>query len=555
VIRRSTAPWTGGYDRAWLRSDLTAGVTVAAYLVPQVMAYAAIAGLPPVVGLWSILPALVLYAFVGSSSQLSVGPESTTALLTAVTVAPLADGDPVRYAALAALLALLVAAVALTAFALRLGFLADLLSRPVLVGYLTGVAVLMIISQLERVTGIPVDGDTVIAQVRSFAANVDEVDWAVVAVSSATLTLLLALGRWAPRWPGPLLAVLLATTAVAVFDLQDLGITTVGAIPAGLPVPELPAVSLADVEALAVPALGIAVVAYSDNVITARAFASRRGERIDGDTELLALGTVNVGTGLLQGMPVSSSGSRTTLGDAAGSRSQVYSLAAAATVLLVLLAGRGVLSSFPLPALGALVIYAALRLIDTEEFAKLARFRRSEMWLAVIAAAGVLLIGVLPGVGLAVTLSVLDMLRRIARPGDAVLGYVPGLLGMHDTADYAGSETVPGLVAYRYDAPLFFANADDFRTRALAAVASAPQPVRWFLLDAEGIVGIDSTAMEAFAGLIDDLRRQGITVAMARVRSELRSDLDRAGVLKQLGGDWIFPTMPAAVGAFTRDTG
>jgi MFS superfamily sulfate permease-like transporter len=304
-----------------------------------------------------------------------------------------------------------------------------------------------------------------------------------------------------------------------------------------------------------VPALGIAVVAYSDNVLTARAFAGRRGERIDGDTELLALGAINAGAGLLQGMPVSSSGSRTTLGDAAGSRSQVYSLTAAATVLLVLIAGRGVLASFPLPALGALVIYAALRLIDTDEYVKLARFRRTEMWLAIITGVGVLLIGVLPGIAVAVTLSVLDMLRRIARPGDAVLGYVPGLMGMHDTADYPGSSTLPGLVAYRYDAPLFFANADHFRNRALAAVAAEREPVQWFLLDAEGIVGIDSTALEAFGGLIDDLRRQGVVVALARVRTELRADLQRAGVLDKLGAEWIYPTMPAAVTAFREQTG
>lgn len=551
--RRTWAPGLAqftGYQRSWLRGDVLAGVTVAAYLVPQVMAYATVAGLPPVAGLWAALVPMAVYAVLGSSRQLSVGPESTTALMTATALAPLVIGDPARYAAMSAVLALLVGAICLVAGLCRLGFLADLLSRPVLVGYMTGVAVIMISGQLGKITGVDVTGEEFLDQVRSFVRGLESVHTPTVVLSATVLAVLLLLYRISPRFPGPLVAVLAATAVVWLFSLDDNGIRVVGGIPSGLPIPAFPPVPLTELAALVIPAVGIAVVAFSDNALTARTFAARKGETIDANAELRALGVCNLTTGVTQGFPVSSSGSRTALGDTVGSRSQLYSLVMLATVLLVMVAGRDLLENFPMAALGALVVYAALRLIDVAEFRRLARFRRSELILAVTTTVAVLGFGVLYGVLVAIALSLMDALRRIARPHDSVLGYVPGIAGMHDVDDYPEAAVVPGLVVYRYDAPLFFANAEDFRQRALAAVADAPEKVEWFVYNAEANVDPDLTAVDALEQLRRELTAQGIVFAMARVKSDLRDDLVAAGILDRIGTDRIFPTLPTAVEAF-----
>ncbi len=541
------------YPRGWVRGDVLAGVTVAAYLVPQVMAYASVAGLPPVAGLWAALVPLAVYAVLGSSRQLSVGPESTTALMTATALAPLVTGDPARYAVLAAVMAVLVGGFCLLGGLLRLGFLADLLSRPVLVGYMTGVAVIMIGGQLGKVTGVAVEGDEFFDQVRSFVAGVGDAHWPTVALATVVLVMLLAISRVAPKFPGALVAVLAATAAVVLFALETRGIRVVGEIPAGLPTPSMPMIPAADLPAMLIPAAGIAVVAFSDNALTGRTFAARKGESIDANAELRALGICNVATGLTHGFPVSSSGSRTALGDAVGSRTQVYSLVALASVVAVMFLGRGLLENFPMAALGALVVFAALRFIDITEFRRLGRFRRSELLLALATTAAVLGFGVLYGVLAAITLSVLDLLRRVARPHDGVLGLVPGVAGMHDLDDYSDARPVPGLVVYRYDAPLFFANAEDFRERALAAVVENPEgvePVEWFVLNAEANVEMDLTAVDALDQLRRDLEARGIVFAMARVKHDLRALLDAAGLVERIGENRIFMTLPTAVKAF-----
>jgi high affinity sulfate transporter 1 len=540
------------YRRGWLRADVLAGVTVAGYLIPQVMAYAEVAGLPPVVGLWAIVAPLAVYAVLGSSRQLSIGPESTTALMTAVTVGPLAAGDPARYAALAAALAIMVGALCLVGWVARLGFLADLLSRPVLVGYLAGVAAIMIVSQLERVTGVPVEGNSFISEIMSFFGQLGQAHPPTVLLAAGVLIFLLVAGRMFPRLPIPLLGVLFAAGVTIVFSLADHGIKVVGEVPTGLPAPGIPAVSVSDLTALVLPAVGVAIVGFTDNMLTGRAFATRNNYRIDANSELLALGAANAATGLMRGFPVSSSGSRTAIGDAVGSRSQLYSLVALAAVLVVLLVGGPALAAFPAAALGALVIYAALRLVEIGEFRRFAGFRRSELVLALATTVAVLALGVLYGVLAAVMLSILDLLRRVARPHDGILGYAPGVAGMHDIDDYPDAAVVPGLVAYRYDAPLFFANAEDFRHRALAAVDDAPTEVEWFLLNAEANVEVDITAVDALDELRRELKRRGIVFAMARVKQDLRDDLDAAGLVARVGEDRIFPTLPTAVAAYLR---
>jgi SulP family sulfate permease len=537
-----------GYRRGWLRGDLLGGLTVAAYLVPQVLAYATIAGLPPVVGLWAMLPALIAYAVLGTSRLLSTGPESTTALMTAAVVGPLAAGDPGRYAALAAALAVVVGGLCLLCRLLRLGFVADLLSRPILVGYLAGVAAIMIVGQLGKLTGIRVEGATFFGEAVSFATQLGTAQVGTTLFALALLVFLFAVPRVLPLAPGPLLAVLLATAAVAMFGLDRRGIAVIGDIPAGLPVPVLP--DPGSMAGLLLPAVGVLLVGYTDTILTARSFAARDGGRIDANQEFVALGVVNVGAGLVGGFPVSSSGSRTALADAAGARTQLYSLVTLLLVVATLLFASPLLTLFPSAALGAIVVYAATRLVDLRGFRRLARFRRSELLLAFGALGGVLVLGVLYGVLFAVGLSVAEMLYRVARPHDAVQGLVPGLAGMHDVDDYPQARTIPGLVVYRYDSPLFFANAENFRRRALAAVDGHDGPVAWFVLNTEANVEVDITALDAVEALRSELEARGIVFALARVKQDLLDALRAFGLADRVGAERIFPTLPTAVAAY-----
>ncbi|MEV5899274.1 sulfate permease [Streptomyces sp. NPDC052127] len=540
-----------GYRRAWLTGDLLAGVTVAAYLVPQVMAYAGVAGLPPVAGLWAILPAIGLYAVFGSSRLLSVGPESTTALMTAAVVAPLAAGDAGRYATLAAALAVTVGLLCLVAGAVRLGFLADLLSRPVLIGYLAGVALIMMVDQLPKLTGVRTTGAEFLPQVWSFLVHLPDADPATVVFSAVVLAFLFVTARFARAVPGPLVAFVLGTAAVVVFDLDGrYGLKVIGEVPGGLPSPAVP--DLGELPRLVLPALGVLLVAYTDFILTARAFADHddEGPGLDADQEFLALGAANLGAGALHGFPVSSSASRTALASSAGARSQAYSLVAGAVVLAVLLFLSPLLARTPSAVLGALVVYAAVRMIDLTGFRRLASFRRRELLLALGCLAGVLALDILYGVIVAVGLSVAELLTRVARPHDAVEGLVPGVAGMHDVDDYPQARTIPGLLVYRYDSPLFFANAEDFRRRALAAVDGQTDPVRWFVLNTEANVEVDITALDAVDALRRELTHRGILFALARVKQDLLDDLEAYGLADTVGADRIFPTLPTAVAAY-----
>lgn len=542
-----------GYDRAWLRGDVLGGVTVAAYLVPQVMAYAAVAGLPPVTGLWAATGPLLVYAVLGSSRRLSIGPESTTALMTASAVGAMTAGDPDRYAATAAALALGVGVVCLLGRLARLGFLADLLSRPVLVGYMAGIAVLMVVSQLGKLTGMKVEGDTPLSESSYVVQHLDAVRLPTLVMALTVTAALLVAQRLRPHWPNPLIAMLLAALVTWAFDLEQHGVTTVGTIPRGIPVPGLPDVGVDVLLELALPAIGVAVVGYTDNVLTARAFGAKHRERIDANQEFVALGAANLAAGVMQGFPVSSSASRTVIGDALGASTQLSSLVTLSGVVLSMLFLGPVLAAFPLAALGGVVAYAAIRLVDVAEMRRIFRFRKAELMVTLATTASVLLLGVLPGIGVAIGLSILELLGRVARPHDGILGYAPGVAGMHDVDDYPGSVVVEGLVVYRYDSPLFFANAEDFRRRAMAAVDEAPWPVEWFLLNAEANVEVDLTALDALEDLRSELASRGIAVAMARVKQDLRDDLDAAGFTGRVGEDRMFMTLPTAVAAYVAD--
>jgi len=538
------------YDRSLLRGDVLAGVTVAAYLIPQCMAYAEVAGLEPVVGLWAILPPLLIYAVLGSSPQLSVGPESTTAIMTASAVAPLVAADSSDYAAMCAALGVLVGLVCFVGYLLKLGFLANLLSRPILVGYLAGVAFIMIVGQLGKVTGIDIAADGFVDELREFLRDFDQADTTTMVLAAAVLAFLFAMQHFLPKLPAPLIAVLASVVVVAVFDLEAEGVSVVGSIPAGLPRPRVPDIGLDTLKDLAAPAVAIALVGYSDNVLTARAFAARSGTTVDANQELLALGGSNIGAGLFQGFPISSSGSRTTIGDSVGSKTQVFSLFAFVSVLVVLFLLRPVLEQFPDAALGALVIWAAIKLIDLPAFRWLLGFRRSELTLAVATTAGVRLTDILVGVVIAIVLSVVDLVARIARPHDAVLGRVDGISGYHDVDDWDGASTIAGLLIYRYDAPLFFANADDFRDSALSEIERSPEPVEWFVIHAEAIGRVDSSAAQMLEEFSAELARRGIVLAVSEAKFDLTNQLRRAGLLDLIGPSRFYDTIDDAVDAF-----
>lgn len=545
------------YNRSFLRGDVMGGLTVAAYLVPQVMAYATLAGLPAVNGLWCALLPLVLYAVFGTSRMLSAGPESTTALMTGTAIAPLAGGDPAVYLSMSAILAIMVGIACLFAGVIRLGFMADLLSRPVLVGYMAGLALIMICSQLGKLTGAPVEGDGIVDQIKSLVAVREHIHAPTLLFSMAVLAVLLIFAKIIPRLPGPLFAVLLATGAVALFGLDKYGIKVIGNVPGGLPPFSLAHIKMhaEDINNLMAVAIGVAIVGFADTVLTARSFSSRDGSTIDANAELRAMGVYNIGAAMTQGFPVSSSASRTALGFLVGARTQVYSLVAMVCVLLIMLTAHGVLQKFPTAALGALVVYAGLRLIEIPEFKRLFRFRRnsglsSEFVLAVLTVLAVLLLGVLYGVIAAVGLSILNLLRRVARPHDGVLGFVPGVPGMHDVDDHPDAQLEPGLMIYRYDAPLFFANADNFVSRALHSVDTNPDPVEWFILNAEANSEIDLTGLDALGFLRQSLIDRGIHFGMARVKSETFVALEKGGLLDEIGRENIYATLPTAVAAY-----
>lgn len=546
-----------GYHPSQLRGDVLGGLTVAAYLVPQVMAYATLVGVPAINGLWCALPPLVLYAIFGTSRMMSAGPESTVALMTGTAIAPLAGGDMAVYLSMCAILAIMVGVICFLAGVIRLGFLADLLSKPILAGYMAGLAVIMIASQLGKFTGAPVEGDEVIDEVKSLWSVRDQIHNPTLMFSMAVLAVLILFAKLIPKLPGPLFAVLLATAAVPLFGLEKYGIKTIGEVPGGLPPFSLAHIQMHwdDLNQLAAVAVGITIVGFADTIATARSFAAKDGSKIDGNAELRAMGVYNIGASMAQGFPVSSSASRTALGFLIGARTQMYSLVALVGVVIILLTATGLLAQFPKAALGALVVYAGLRLIDIPEFKRLYRFRRdgglsSEFVLAVLTFIAVLLLGVLYGVIAAVGISILNLLRRVARPHDAVQGFVPGMAGMHDIDDHPDARLEPGLMVYRYDAPLFFANAENFVARALKSVDENPDPVEWFILNAEANSEMDLTAVDALDGLRKDLAARGIFFGMARVKSETLKALENAGQLDEIGRENIFPTLPTAVEAY-----
>ena len=540
-----------GYGLDSFRADLVAGIVLSALLVPAGMAYAQAAGLPAITGLYATVGPLVAYFLVGPSRILVLGPDSALIAPIAATIIPLAGGDAGRSVALAAALALMVGAICVGAAAARLGFLTDLLSRPVRVGYINGIALTVIVSQVPKLLGFSVDASDFLGESIGIVRGV--VDGRVVPVAlvigGGALVMMLVLRRVSRRLPGILIAVILATLAVTVLGLAN-QLTVVGAVPRGFAATGIPAVSLADLLALVPGALGIALIAFTDTSVISRTFAARRGDSVDPDHELVALGVANVAGALIGGFPISSSATRTPVAEAAGATTQVTGLVGAVVVVLLLVVEPGLLTNLPSTALAAIVIAAALSLFDLSGAGRLLRLRRSEFGLSIVSFLGVVLFGVLPGIGIAVGLSLLDFIRHAWRPHDAVLGRVPNYKGYHDIERHPDALQVPGLLLYRWDAPLFFANADLFRIRALAVVRGVEPPVRWLVVSAEPVTDVDTTAADALDELITDLARAGVELHFAEMKGHVKDRLRDYGVYQRMGDTCFHPTVGTAVKAY-----
>ncbi|HEY8305931.1 MAG TPA: sulfate permease [Lapillicoccus sp.] len=546
------------YQRSWLPKDVVAGLVLSALLVPQGMAYADLAGLPAVTGLYTSILCLLAYAVFGPSRVLVLGPDSSLGPMIAATILPLmvAGGDPVRAVALASLLAVLVGVIMVAAGLAKFGFVADLLSKPTQIGYMNGLALTIIVGQLPKLLGFSVDADGLVAEARAFVSGLaqDEANTTAAVVGVASLAGILLLNRLLPKLPSVLIVVVLAAVAVNALDLQEHGVDTVGVIPQGFPPFTVPAVTWGDLPPLLLGALAIAVVALADTMSTASAFAARRGEQVRGNQEMVGIGAANIAAGFFQGFPVSTSGSRTAVAEQAGSRSQVTGVVGAGVITLVLVFATGAMEFVPQPTLGAIVIVAALSLADVAGTRRLWRQRRMEFTLSVIALLGVALLGVLPGILIAVGLSILNVFRRTWWPHHTELGRVDGVAGLHDTERYPDAEMLPGLVVYRFDAPLIFANARMFG-EAMRGIAQQHQDLRWIVIAAEPITDVDTTASDMLHELDLWLNQRGVSLVFAEMKDPVRDKIEQYELTDTIDPAHFFPTLDAALAEYLRQTG
>ncbi|KWK78310.1 transporter [Burkholderia ubonensis] len=540
------------YRRAWLGRDLYAGVALTAVLVPVGMSYAQAAGLPAVTGLYASIAALLAYALLGPSRILVLGPDSALAALIAGAIAPLAGHDPSRAIALAAALALSAGTICVLIGVLGLGFVTDLLSRPIQYGYLNGIAVSLIIGRLPELLGLPAASSDMAAAVPQIARGLldHQVSVNACVLGAGAFAAIALLKRVAPRWPAMLIAVLAATLAAQLPPLH--GAAAVGALPAGVPMPHLPAVSLADVAALASGAFAVALVSLADISMLSRALAARAGDTPDRNQELVALGAANLLAGLMQGCAVSSSTSRTPVAMAAGAQSQVTNLVAAACIVLLLAVAPTLLMRVPRAALAAVVVYAALGIVDVRSVARLYRMRRGECLISVLCFAGVIGFGVVPGVLLASALSLLSFVWRAWHPYDAVLGRLTGVRGYHDVARHPDAVQTPGLVLFRWDAPLFYANVEIFCEHLHAALRHAPSPASRVVVAAEPVTDIDVSAADRLVALADELRERGIALCFAEMKGPVKDRLRAYGLFDTFGPANFFPTVTDAVAHHVR---
>jgi SulP family sulfate permease len=540
------------YPKAWFGADLLAGISVCVIMIPSVVAYAELAGLPAAHGLYAALAGMVGYALFASSRQVVAGPDSAITLLVASAIGPLAADNPARAAALAAVTALLGGGLMLLASRLKAGAIADFLSKPVLVGFLTGAALILISTQLGKLFGIKTTEHDFFPLLAEVLRRIHDLHPLTLAIGLGLILILALLRRFARRVPGPLVVSVVALLISMGFGLGDRGVRVVGDVPQGLPGLRLPLVILSDIRELIPAAVGIALLTFPQGILLARAFAAKNGYEVRANQELAALAAANVAAGLFQGFSVGASQSRTLVSDSMGGKSQVVSLVAAGALALFLLFLTPLLRQLPTVALAAILIFAGSHLIEPGEYRMLLKVSPLGFGLALLVGFGVLVVGVVPGIVIGVMISLVYLLARLARPLDAVLCEVPGTGRFHDMGEAPEAQTVPGLIAYRFYSILFFANAEHFVQRVRELIQSNPIPVRWFLVDMQAVWEIDVTAAEALSRLADELQEKGIALKIARANRPLREKLGRIGLADRLGTANYYPSVHAAVEAFRR---
>ncbi len=560
TFRAKVERWVPGlrvartYQTAWLPRDLMAGLVLSALLVPQGMAYAELAGLPAITGLYTTVVCLLAYAVFGPSPYLVLGPDSSLGPMIAAAILPLAAGDADYAVALAGMLALMVGALCVGAGVARLGFVADLISKPVRIGYLAGLAITIFVGQLPKLFGFSVDATGLVQELVAVLINLDQTNPWTLAVGLLTLAIILGLQRWAPRLPGVLFAVLGAITITVVFDLAAQGVAVIGVLPQGFPWPSFPSVAAADLPVLLGTAFGITLLAIGDTISTSTGFAARRGYEVDGNQELVGIGSANLLAGLFQGFPISTSGSRTAVAEQSGAKTQLTGVVAGLAVLAMLLFVPGLVRNMPQSALAAIVIAASISLFDLAALRRLWSEQRSEFIQALVCILSVALIGVLEGIVIAVVLSILQFFRRAWQPYYAILGKTKDVAGYHDLERYPDGEQIPGLLMLRWDAPLFFANANIFRKVIRERIAAAtPTPI-WVLVAAEPITDVDSTAADMLVDLDEELNASGIHLVFAELKDPAREKIESYGLLDTIDSRHFYPTLEVAVEEFNRET-
>jgi high affinity sulfate transporter 1 len=543
------------YEAAWLPRDLLAGLVLTTMLVPVGIAYAVASGVPGIYGLYATIFPLLAYALFGPSRILVLGPDSSLAAVILAVVLPLSAGDPMRAVALASMMALVSGFVCVLAGVFRLGFVTELLSKPIRYGYMNGIALTVLISQMPKLFGFSVDATGPVRDVMHIVQAVldGKVNWTGFAVGGGTLAVILLLKPF-KRIPGILIAVIAATVVVGVMGLeQNAGVKVLGALPQGLPGFALPGISFADLQAVVVGGCAVAVVAFADTSVLSRTYAARTRTLVDPNQEMIGLGAANLAAGFFQGFPISSSSSRTPVAEAAGARTQLTGVVGAIAVALLLVFAPNLLEFLPNSALAAVVIAAAIGLFEFADLRRIFRVQQWEFWLSVVCFVGVAVLGVIPGIGLAIVLAVIEFLWDGWRPHFAVLGRVDGIRGYHDIKRYPGARRIPGLVLFRWDAPLFFANAELFKQRILEAVHESPTPVRRIIVAAEPVTSVDITSADLLAELLAELRAANIELRFAEMKDPVKDKLVRFELMDAIGADSFYPTVGAAVDAYLAE--
>jgi high affinity sulfate transporter 1 len=540
------------YESSWLRHDLVAGLVMTTMLVPVGIAYAEASGVPGINGLYATIVPLLAYALFGPSRILILGPDSALAPMILTVVLPLSAGEPQRAVALAGMMAIVSGVVCIAAGLARLGFITELLSKPIRYGYMNGIALTVLLSQVPKLFGFSVTANGPLRQAWGIVDKVlaGSTNVAVLAIGATTLALILLLKRW-PRVPGVLIAVVAATVVVAAFDLATHArVSVLGPLPQGLPSPRLPLVHIDDLVSILLGGFAVALVSFADTSVLSRTYAARLRTEVDPNQEMVGLGVANLAAAFFQGFPISSSSSRTPVAEAAGARTQLTGVVGALAIALLLLFAPELLQHVPHTALAAVVIASAIGLIEVSDLRRIYRIQRWEFWLSMACFAGVATLGAIPGIALAIAIAVIEFLWDGWRPHSAVLGRVKRVKGYHDIARYPEARLIPGLVLFRWDAPLFFANAELFNERVLDAVASSPTPVRWLVVAAEPVTSIDVTAADAVCELDDTLHAASIELCFAEVKDPVKDKLKRFGLLTRFAEQTFFATLDEAVSTY-----